>query len=108
MERQLYERGVPIVPKGSVLRWTQELWSHDNQWLPFPTDSWVIAPETLAVPASGLGKFGCCGVMPVKTDSGYVKNQLCTCGESIGWINTDCLAAEFVALDPGAIEAASD
>lgn len=103
----LHQRG-PIVPVGVVLEWTQEFWTSDNKWLPFPTGSWLLAPDSLIIPVSESGSFGCCGVSPVKTDSGFMKNQFCTCIAALGWIDTDCFCADYVALDPASIDVAHD
>ena len=98
---RLHVTGDSLVAPTAALRWTNELWRDETMQLPFVTNAWVIDPDSLVITASVTTPHGCCGYMP----RGNEPNQLCTCERAIGWINTDCLMPEFLALDPDAVEA---
>jgi hypothetical protein len=104
---RVFTRRAPLVDEDHVLQWTNALWSDDSRYLPFATDSWVIAPDSVALELCVTTPHGCCGFPPCPSESGggskiyngtSQKNQLCTCGELIGWHNTDCLLPRFIAF----------
>jgi hypothetical protein len=108
-EREAYRiwtRNSPLVDEAHVLHWTDELWTGDNMHLPFATDSWVVAPDALDVTAYVTTAQGCCGHPPVWGATGRAAmNQLCVCGELVGWHNSDCLLPEYVAFASEDVEA---
>jgi hypothetical protein len=90
-----------LVEERVALRWVNELWSEDSKWLPFSTDAWVIAPDSMLVEGYVLGPFGCCGWAP----NGNERNQCCpSCGTLVGWHNTDCLMPRFIAFAADAVD----
>jgi hypothetical protein len=108
-EREAYRvmtNASPLVDEAHVLRWSNELWNEDSMFLPFATDSWVVAPEAVIGTPAVTTPPGCCGHPPIWNATGRASmNQLCVCGELVGWHNTDCLMPEYVAFASDDVEA---
>jgi hypothetical protein len=94
-----------LVEAERVLVWSHDLWNDVTTTLPFGAYCYVIAPEAFIVTGWVSSKMGCCGFPPLPPVDGLSpRNQMCVCGELVGWHNTDCLLPRYVALAPSSVK----
>jgi len=103
-EWRVHSTNAPMIEPDRVLLWSHELWSQATEGLPFASDCYVLAPEAFIVTGWVSSKMGCCGFPPAPPIDGLSpRNQMCVCGELVGWHNTDCLLPHYVALAPSSV-----